>query len=443
MIRSITIFLLVICSLNNAFSQSGPFARIQVSRSSVYMQEPFRVTITVLTPTWFTAPPVFSNLQIPNAFILPFDQTVPGMFTIKNKKYAGIQFYYIVFPYKEGRFTVPPFPIQVTGPPEGSAVSKKWNLRTREIPFNVKGIPSSVQSAYWLVAKNVSISERWNKSLSNLKTGDVIERTDVINASGTLPQFIPPISYDSTDWASQYPGNPLLKDERTDEDANGTRIQKTTYLLEREGDFAIPEMKVSWWNPQRARMFEKHTRPLKIHVDLNGNLGILKTLKDSLSSKPMSQTTVRPGPQKIAGLPRYIFYMYLLDGLLSVCVMTILILSIIGYIRRKFSKYKSSEQYRFNRFQKSANDPLTLVNNFYKWWDTINTGSRSASVQNTIEKSDKELLMEWKRTQENIFEATADSTNAAALKKDAVAFRQKLLKKDIQNFNPDIQEEWR
>jgi hypothetical protein len=212
----------------------------------MYMQEPFRVTITVMTPTWFTAPPQFSNLQIPNAFILSFDQTVPGMFTIGKKQYAGIQFYYIVFPYKSGHFTVPPFPIQVTGPPEGSSVSRPWNLRTREIPFSVKEVPAEADGGYWLVAKNIFVTERWNKPLTHLKVGDVLERTDQIDARGTLPQFIPPIPLDTIDWASEYPRDPLLRDQRNDQDANGSRTQKTVYLIEKEGEFMIPEMTVRW-----------------------------------------------------------------------------------------------------------------------------------------------------------------------------------------------------
>ncbi len=67
------------------------FAEVELNRKSVYVQQSFRVTITVYTSTWFTAPLEFGNLQIPNAFIVPFEKSVPGVFTVGNKKYSGIQ----------------------------------------------------------------------------------------------------------------------------------------------------------------------------------------------------------------------------------------------------------------------------------------------------------------------------------------------------------------
>jgi hypothetical protein len=438
--RTVILFFLIVC-WTKPFAQAVPFARIEVSRSSVYVQESFRVTITVMTPSWFTAPPEFSNLQIPEAFILPFDQTVPRMFTIGKKQYAGIQFYYIVFPYKSGRFTVPPFPIQVTGPPEGSAVSQKWKLRTREIPFTVKAVPASVQAGDWLVAKNVFVSESWNKSLTHLKVGDVLERTDLIDARGTLPQFIPPFPLDSIDWASEYPRDPVLRDERNDEDVNGSRTQKTIYLLEKAGDFIVPALNVRWWNPRQERMFSKPTRPIRIHIYDNKNLGILKTLTDSLSAKPQqSNAEVNAGGKKMLGLPWYLFSMFLLDGLLCLIVVFILSNHITDIIRKKMIDYRSSEKYWFTQFIKSKNGPRLVLDQFYAWWDRWRGDNTSPSVSSN--KNLASLTAQLKMMEQNVYSGSVGHPDPKTFKYQVAQFRKEAGRLTIQKVTDQVQDIW-
>ena len=66
-----------------------------------------------------TAPLQFSNLQIDNAFIIPFTRTLSSMTYINNKGYATLTFYYLVFPYETGDILIPPLEITATTPPEG------------------------------------------------------------------------------------------------------------------------------------------------------------------------------------------------------------------------------------------------------------------------------------------------------------------------------------
>src|ERR1700754_4321428 len=118
--------MLLLCgTAPKANAQVSCFAEISLDRHSVYVQQPFRVTITVLTATWYTAPLEFDNIQLPNAFVLPFDQTTPGMFDARGKQYAGLQFYFIVFPYQSGTFVFPSIEIVAQTPPEGESKSQK------------------------------------------------------------------------------------------------------------------------------------------------------------------------------------------------------------------------------------------------------------------------------------------------------------------------------
>ena len=119
-------------------AQPDCFARVTLDRHNVYVQQPFKVTITVLTATWYTAALSFDNIQVPNAFILAFDRTTPGMFSQGGQQYAGLQFYYIVFPYKEGEFVFPAIDIVAQTPPPGSSQSRNITISTPAQHFSVK-----------------------------------------------------------------------------------------------------------------------------------------------------------------------------------------------------------------------------------------------------------------------------------------------------------------
>ena len=373
--------MIILCILiynSNLYAQC--FAQVSLDRTSVYIQQPFKITITVYTPTWYTAPLDFDNIQIPNAFILSFDRTQPGMFTINNKQYAGLQFYFIAFPYHEGNFTVPSINIFAQTPPEGSAVSKKVSIHTEAKHFTVKPIPENMKGENWLVAKNVSISEKWSKTLSNVKVGDIITRTITIDAQGTLPQFIPQLSKDSLDFASTYLQDASLVDQRNDYDANGRLTQSVVYLLEKEGDFTIPAIPITWWNPNSSKRYSRSAAAKKIHVETNSNLGILTTLKDSLQS---SQIVVAAPPKKTIktffGIAWYWFLAILLAVIVVLYELVRISVRAFKDYQAKQNEYLKSESYAFKQFMHAPFDLRELLNRMYRWWDKVAIPGKSAA----------------------------------------------------------------
>lgn len=371
-----TLALVLLCFIyNTGTTEAQVFSSVELSRKSVYIEQPFRVTVTVYTKTWFTAPVEFGNLQIPNAFIIPFDKTQPGMFTVGGKQYPGIQFYYIVFPYKAGDFTVPALELMVQSPPEGSSQAQKLTLKTTPQPFVVKDVPKELKSkGAWFVATNVTMHETWSPSSSDYKVGDVVKRIITIDAKGTLPQFIPDISkQEPLKWASIYSQDPVLTDTRSGGDANGRSVQTITYLMEKAGDFTMPEIAVSFWNPYTAKIETRSTGNVKIHVNDNPNLGILTTLKDSLdatmtTSKNADQTKK---PFLILGMHWYTFAGVAIIGIALLSIVFRIIKYLYRIICSKREKYLNSEEYAFRKLMQSKETPQSFLPALYKWWDQL------------------------------------------------------------------------
>ncbi|MFT3823722.1 MAG: BatD family protein [Chitinophagaceae bacterium] len=382
MVKYYCFILLVLLLAAVSQAQVKCFARISLDRDRVYVQQPFKVTITVLTATWYTAPLDFDNIQIPNAFILSFDQTTPGMFTVGSDQYAGLQFYYIVFPYKAGDFTVPPINIIAETPAKGSSKSEKVTLKTSPHRFTVMPVPANHADKNWFVAKNVTVQERWNKPLQKLKVGDIIERTISVHASGTLPQFIPPLQKDSLGFASTYLRDADLHDERNEYDANGSLTQTVIYLLEKEGDFTIPEVNVTWWNPNTGKLYSRVASAGKVHVAANPNLGIVTTLRDSLNAKaPVAATgKVQKQGYKIAGIA---WYWALLIALVVAYLLYLLVLFVIRLVRlynAKRALYLAGEKHYFRKFMHSAVQLPVFIKSLYAWWDRFPISGKSSAV---------------------------------------------------------------
>ncbi len=363
---------------------------VNLNRKSVYVQQPFHVTVTVYTRTWFTQPVEFGNLQVPNAFIVPFDKSQPGMFTIGGRQYPGIQFYYIVFPYKAGNFTIPSLEVTAYSPPEGSSQAHKLMLHTTPQPYIVKDVPAELKkSGNWFVAKKVTLHDSWNPSGTKYKVGDVIKRTLTINAFGTLPQFIPNLDKEEMlDWASSYPQDPVLTDTRSGGDANGRSMQTSTYLIEKAGEFTVPEVEVSYWNPYSARMEKVNTKSFKIHVAENPDLGILTTLKDSLNATlaPKADTEKAETPFLIFGMHWYVFCGWAALSVVILYLVFRLLRAFCISMHRRWVVYRHSEKYLYRKFLHAGNEPKRFLTALYRWWDAL-PHKPSASVGMSMELS--------------------------------------------------------
>lgn len=350
-----------------AGAQVKCFATVTLDRSEVYLQQPFKVTYTVMTTTWYTQPLQFDNLQVPGAFIIPFTDAQPGRFTSNGTEYAGIRFYYLVFPYKAGAFTVPPLTITAMTPPVGSATAQQVVIHTRPQPFVVKPVPKRFPAGQeWMVASEVRLGEHWSKPLQHLKVGDVVARTVTINASGTLPQFIPRLPAQKVSWAEIYPGNVTLKDTRNDYNANGMRTETTSWLLTQAGTFTLPGQTVSWWNPYANRLYSRSTPAQHITVADNPSLGMLTTRRDSLQQTAVPVPHARKGPLLLIGMVWYKAIAIAATILVALWVFFRLTVWGIRKIKQAIRRYRSSETCWFRRFEQAKDK---VPEHLYSWWD--------------------------------------------------------------------------
>ncbi|WP_158027267.1 BatD family protein [Labilibacter marinus] len=369
------------------------FAVAKSSRQSVLIEQPLKVTITVYTSTWFTQPLQIENLQVEGAFVQSFKQTQSAIKYVDKKKYACLEFYYIVFPYRDGELSFPALSIITETPPEGDFKGKLVTLKTNAIKVIVKPIPKDADSQHWLVANNASISSKWSRDIHQLKVGDVLERTITTSAHGTLPSFIDEPMVEDVDFGNIYTSEPKYIDERDSKSVNGKRIDTYSYLLEREGEFTIPEVELTWYNPYVSRFYRKKLAAVSININKNAELAGLVSLKDSLNAlNPIISKETLSNKEEANHENWILLVKFLIIGIIALYVVIKTILNILVVLKRRRAKYTNSEVFWFKQvMQQSKEKPI--LRTLYQWLDhyksnykinTLNTFSQGDETLNSL-----------------------------------------------------------
>ena len=375
MVRILSVLLLHLLSITST-AQVNCFATAKLNTTEVYPEQPIKVTIRVLTETWFTQPLDFETVIVPNAFVIPFKRTQSGIHHVNNIKYAGLEFFFLIYPYASGSYEFPEVTINVETPPIGDYKGQQIAVKTQPKEFNVLEIPEDFKGAQWFMAKNVRISDQWDKTLDDIKVGDIFERKITVAAAGTLPAFIPELELDKTEFATIYHKTPELKDNRTNHDVNGVRVEKNLYLFEKEGKYQIPSVRVEWWNPYARRLYFKELQAIEIQVLPNEDLGILLSVKDSLSTtQSILDADAEEGPIMWYGLVWWEFILVCLGILLIIFILLRALLWIIRKAVDKRKTYLSSEAYYFSRLQ-SGHSTKEKINAVYAWLDRFHPGQK-------------------------------------------------------------------
>jgi len=318
-----------------------------------------KLTIKVYTTTWFTKGVEFEKMKIDGAFLVPYQRNLPFSTDIKGKQYSGVEFFFLMIPYKSGEVVFPQLKINIVTPPDGDYKGKKKVVRTREIKINVNELPPIESDNDWyMLANSIYVSEKWNKPLKNLKTGDVLVRTIRVRANGTLPNFIPEFSVDSLDFASIYPDDFTTYEDKKTENIYGVRTDKIKYLLTKEGVFTFPDEKFYYFNPRTKKKSFKLLKGKAIKVELNKDLAYAQSVQDSLDAFLLSQIQPVEAKEKeeflILGMKPWKFGLITTLLILILYKLVIFLLKFYRGINEKIRKEKTSEKYLFNKVIKAS-----------------------------------------------------------------------------------------
>ena len=406
--KHVILFLwMIIPGVRIAAEPANIWASVQFNKSSVVIGEPLLVTVTVYTSTWFTSPPEFSEIQVPDALMINYEQRTGSMRkTIGNKTYPAIEKKFVVYPFREGENVLPALTIVTESPSEGEYKGKRRIIKSPEKKFTVKQPLEDINREKWLTAYGVRLTETWDQSLKGLKQGDVLERRITIRAIGALAALIPPLDLPESAFGNIYPKPHSLSNTQNESSFSGTRTETWIYLLESEGAFKLPEVSVSWFDPRTGSLETTGIPKKEIEIVENPNLDFLLSMQDSLRILLEEGQTANAEPFEFMGLKLWQLLIAVISGIVIIYLIVRFIVYALATLEIKRKSITDSEQHYFKLLQEAAmkEDPAVFMRQLMLWYDRFRKGKFMPTFNDFIKHvEEQELENQYEKLEQIIF----------------------------------------
>jgi BatD DUF11 like domain len=234
---------------------------VSIDKETVFTQEQIIFTVRLITNVSLTGAQL-DPLSIPDTFVTELDEQNYKT-TINNQPALIVEKRYAIFPLKSGSLTIPALRYQVAID-DGDIWSRMsgsnniLRLMTEEKTLTVKAPPSDKTN--WLPAEDLRISEHWSAGLDNLKVGEPISRTITITAQGLTAAQIPPVPSSSIEGLTLYQDQAQTDNQKNKNGNQGSRIETTAIVPNKDGKFTLPETRIEWWNT-KTQQYEVASLP--------------------------------------------------------------------------------------------------------------------------------------------------------------------------------------
>lgn len=173
---------------------------------------------------------------------------------INGVAYTVIERRYSLSAQKSGDIKIAPFTISALVINDQNQTQNQ-TVASNELSLKVKPKPTNYPTnAAWLPAKNVSLTEHWNKNIDKVLQGDTLTRSVNISITGLTSQQISPLPNPTIVGIRSYPDQPKLADDWQQNTPNGNREEQQVLIPIQTGEITIPEMKIAWWNIDKDQL---------------------------------------------------------------------------------------------------------------------------------------------------------------------------------------------
>jgi len=368
-----------------------PLVRARIEGSGeVWVGQAVPLNVEVVVPTWFTGAPRFPELEVPNAMTLSPEGAVNFVVQSGGKTFSAQSRRYLIFPQVKGKYAVPSAKVEATyALPDGKPSTPKF-LAFPSLKFEAR-MPAWAEGAkYFLTTNSFHIDQSLDRKLEGLKVGDSMIRTVSMTAENTVGMTLPPLSFEAPEGIRLYPGVPKISERVERGKIEATRTETTTYVLEKEGRYKLPEIEILWWDPQTKKMNKARLPAMELQVE--GNAGY--NTEVFASSEEIGGQ--HPDEPKRTVLDRWRTSLRWAPAALGLLLFLLVIRRILSAkgisIRSRLAERKrqraNAETTYFKRFRKASlsNDARATLRELMFWLDRVNT----RPVASTLEQFGRE-----------------------------------------------------
>jgi hypothetical protein len=120
--------------------------------------------------------------------------------------------------------------------------------QSKGMDLKVRARPQGVAAAHWLPAQGLDITDSWTEDPPQLRVGEPVTRTLTLSAKGLSGAQVPEVRLPEVDGVRVYPEKTEAETRTDGETVFGVSKQTFTLIPSRAGSFAIPEVRVAWWD---------------------------------------------------------------------------------------------------------------------------------------------------------------------------------------------------
>ncbi len=360
-------------------STNDLFIRILTNKTNVYKDEPILVTIKMYTKLQISG---IENVKFPdfNGFMVQELETPPlrnlNREEVNGEIYGtGILKKYLIYPQQIGKQKITPFSMDCIYQKKRQGYQRSvfddffdnyQNFRTQVESkprfINVKKLPKNKPANYAGAVGNFKLSASVNKN--KVKANDALTLKVKISGNGNL-KYINPIIINFPPDLEVYDPKENSNITNSDKGSTGTKTFEYLIIPRHEGEYTIPEVKFSYFNPSTARYKTLKSNSFKLIVDksdVDTTLALTTIYsKEDLQFIGKDIRFIKKGKSRLKGKNEFLFNKVMFQ-LAYIFLLVIFIIVII--IKKKFimqnqninlMRNKKANMYARKRLKKAEN----------------------------------------------------------------------------------------
>ncbi|MCB9769394.1 MAG: BatD family protein [Candidatus Omnitrophica bacterium] len=239
------------------FAQVSP-VDAKLDKETAWTGEAIPLSITLRSPGPFSGSANFDFPKLPmTAFMTQGSPTV-GSETVGDDTVMTQLYDITLYTQAEGEVVIPPFKVRFSGKKDFTSPVEDMEGMTPELRFQSKRPPGTEGMAMVVVATDMEVDQTWSQtSGASLEAGDVVSRTISRKASGTTAMMFAPVESATIEGVRIYTGDPTVQDKSERGDQTAERTETLKYLFQNPGTYELPEVTISWWNPDKQEIDNK------------------------------------------------------------------------------------------------------------------------------------------------------------------------------------------
>ena len=264
-----------------------------IDQPSLYVQAELMLTITLQQAINLESPEI-SALDIADAVVEPLERQ-SFQRRVGNRTWLVTELRYAIYPQKSGMLSIPAIEftareVQAGRTLLGSRLGRRIRLSSEPLEVTVKSVPAAFPGDVWLPARTLTLTEDWSLDPEALSVGDSTTRTLKLIAEGLQGSQLPPLS--SVQGALNIPELRFYPDQESIDQSEiarglqGTRTQSEALVARSDGNWALPEIRIPWWNTQTDQLEYAVLEPRNIAVQT------VELLDDETTSGTPSDATL-------------------------------------------------------------------------------------------------------------------------------------------------------